>query len=157
LPTILLQGFALGPTILAASNVAMSNVAPVDVNDVQTAYYFIRQLGNTFGVTTVTVLLDRRMTFHSSRILDYSNRLDPTVTSTLARYAMLVHRNGGGGSNPALGALQLFQANVITQSRLLAYIDIYFGLAAIAATGLLFLILAQIKGNKTVQHHFHGW
>jgi MFS transporter, DHA2 family, multidrug resistance protein len=156
-PAILLQGFALAPTILAAANVATANTAPVDLNDVSTAYFFIRQLGNTFGVTAVTILFDHRMTFHSSRMLDEANRLDPTVRTTLSEYAALVHRNGGGGSNPGLGALQIFQSDVITQSRLLSYIDIYFGLAAIAALGLFLLILTKIE-NKAARHHlFHPW
>ena len=96
------------------------------------------------------------MTLHSLRLLDTANRVDPTTRSTLAQYAALIHRNGGGGSNPALGALQLFQANVITQSRLLSYIDIYFGLAALAGLGLFFLVIARIE-NKTTHHHFHPW
>jgi hypothetical protein len=49
---------------------------------------------------------------HSSRLLDVSNRLDPTTSSTLAQYADLIHRNGGATSVPALGALQLFQNNL---------------------------------------------
>jgi MFS transporter, DHA2 family, multidrug resistance protein len=156
-PAILLQGFALGPTVLAAANVATANTISPDLNDVSTAYFFIRQLGNTFGVTAVTILFDHRMTFHSSRMLDFSNRLDPTVRTTLSEYAALVHRNGGGGSNPTLGALQIFQSDVILQSRLLSYIDVYFGLAAIAGAGLFFLALTRIKDNKPWQHHFHLW
>jgi DHA2 family multidrug resistance protein len=156
-PVILLQGLVLAPALLAAASVATANTAPVDMNDVSTAYFFIRQMGNTFGVAAATILFDHRMTFHSSRILDRANRLDPTVRSTLSEYAALVHRNVGGGSNPELGALQIFQSDVITQSRLLSYVDIYFGLAAIAALGLLFLILSRIK-NKVAQHHmFHHW
>jgi len=72
------------------------------------------------------------MTFHSSRLLDVANRPDPTVRSTLSQYANLIHRNGGGSSSPALGVLQIFQANAITQSRLLSCVDVYFGLAALA-------------------------
>jgi MFS transporter, DHA2 family, multidrug resistance protein len=159
-PAIFLQGLSLGPTILSASNIVTSNTAMAEQNDISTAFYFIRQLGNTFGVTAVTVLFDHRMTFHSSRMLDLSNRLDPTVRTTLTQYAGLIHRNGGGGSNPLLGALQLFQANVITQSRLLSYIDVYFGLAAAAAAGLLFLGISRIKGTRTTHKrhvHFLSW
>jgi len=155
-PALFLQGLSLAPTILGASNVATANAALPDLNDISTSYYFIRQLGNTFGVTAAAVLFDHRMTFHSSRLLDVANRLEPRVRSTLAQYEALVHRNGGDGSNSTLGALQLFQADVITQSRLLSYIDIYFGLAVLAAVGLIFLVLAQIK-RKDAEHHFHCW
>ena len=82
-------------------------------------FFFVRQLGNTFGVTAATVMFDRRMTFHSSRLLDVANRIDPIVTSTLSSYSNLIHRNGGPGSVPGFGALQIFQNNVVVQSRLL--------------------------------------
>jgi len=107
-------------------------------------------------VTAVTILFDHRMTFHSSRILDVAHRLDPTVRSTLAQYAELIRRNGGGSSDPVLGALQIFQGNVITQSMLLSYIDIYFGLAAIALLALILLVIGRIK-PKAGPHHFFPW
>jgi MFS transporter, DHA2 family, multidrug resistance protein len=155
-PAVLLQGFALGPVLLGAANVATGDSSIVDQNDISTTYFFVRQLGNTFGITAATVLFDRRMTLHSSRLLDLANRADPVVQSTLRQYAGLIHRNGGGSSNPVLGALQIFQANVITQSRLLSYIDIYFGLAVLAGVGLVLLLVARIK-NRPGPPHFHLW
>jgi DHA2 family multidrug resistance protein len=154
-PAIFLQGVSLGPTLIGASNIATANAPLVDLNDISTTYFFVRQLGNTFGVTAATVLFDHRMTFHSSRILDVANRLDPILRSTLTDYRAVVHRTGGGGSNPVLGALQLFEANVITQSRLLSYIDIYFGLASLAALALFLLAFTRIERKYTDRHHFH--
>jgi MFS transporter, DHA2 family, multidrug resistance protein len=155
-PAIFLQGFCVAPTLVAAGNVVSSNAPVADVNDISTTYFFVRQLGNTFGVTAATVMFDRRMTLHSSRLLDVSNRLDATTRSTLAQYANLIHRNGGPTSVPTLGALQLFQNNVITQSRLLSYIDIYFGLATLAVVALVSIALTKIK-PKPGPHHFHPW
>jgi DHA2 family multidrug resistance protein len=102
------------------------------------------------------VLFDRRMTLHSSRLLDVSNRLDATTRSTLAQYANLIHRNGGAGSDPALGALQLFQNNVITQSRLFSYIDIYFGLAVLGVVALISIAVTQIE-HKLGDRSFLPW
>ncbi len=155
-PVIFLQGFCIGPVILAAGNVVSANAPIAQVNDISTTYFFVRQLGNTFGVTAATVLFDRRMTLHSSRLLDVSNRLDATTRSTLAQYANLIHRNGGGSSDPALGALQLFQNNVITQSRLFSYIDIYFGLAMLGVVALISIGISRIK-PKPGPHHFLPW
>jgi hypothetical protein len=92
-PAIFLQGFCIGPVILAAGNVVTANAPVAYVNDISTTYFFVRQLGNTFGVTAATVLFDRRMTLHSLRLLDTSNRLDATTRSTLAQYAHLIHRS----------------------------------------------------------------
>jgi DHA2 family multidrug resistance protein len=155
-PAIFLQGFCISPVLTAAGNVVTSNAPVADVNDISTTYFFVRQLGNTFGVTAATVMFDRRMTLHSSRLLDVSNRLDATTRSTLAQYADLIHRNGGATSVPALGALQLFQNNVITQSRLLSYIDIYFGLATLGVVALISIAVTKTK-PKLGQHHFHPW
>jgi MFS transporter, DHA2 family, multidrug resistance protein len=155
-PAIFLQGFCIGPVILAAGNVVSANAPIADVNDISTTYFFVRQLGNTFGVTAATVLFDRRMTLHSSRLLDVSNRLDATTRSTLAQYANLIHRNGGASSDPALGALQLFQNNVITQSRLFSYIDIYFGLAMLGVVALISIAISRVK-PKIGAHHFLLW
>jgi MFS transporter, DHA2 family, multidrug resistance protein len=155
-PAIFLQGFCVAPVILAAGNVVSASAWIADVNDVSTTYFFVRQLGNTFGVTAATVLFDRRMSLHSSRLLDVSNRLDATTRTTLGQYADLIHRNGGGASNPALGALQLFENNVITQSRLLSYIDIYFFLAALGVVALISIAVTRIK-PKLGNIHFHPW
>lgn len=155
-PVIFLQGFCIGPVILAAGNVVTANAPLAELNDISTTYFFVRQLGNTFGVTAATVLFDRRMTLHSARLLDVSNRLDATTRSTLAQYANLIHRNGGGTSDPALGALQLFQNNVITQSRLFSYIDVYFGLATLGVVALVSVAVTKIK-SKHGPIHFHPW
>ncbi len=157
-PALFLQGLFLAPTLLGAANVATGNVPLADVNDVSTMFFFVRQLGNTMGVTAATVLFDHRMTVHSTYLLDTANRLDPTALSTLHAYSGLVHRNAGGAYDPSLGALRLFQNNVIIQSRLLSYIDIYFGLALLAAIGVILLWLARARfrsASSQVPAHFH--
>jgi DHA2 family multidrug resistance protein len=153
---IFLQGLSLGPALLGAANISTANALPADLNDVSTMFFFMRQLGNTFGVTAATVFFDRRMTFHSSRLLDVANRIDPTVTSTLSTYSALIHRNGGPGSIPGFGALQIFQNNVITQSRLLSFIDIYLGMAVLVGVGLLLLAITKFR-FKNGPHCFHIW
>jgi len=155
-PVIFVQGFCIGPVILAAGNVVTANAPVAEVNDISTTYFFVRQLGNTFGVTAATVMFDRRMTLHSSRLLDVSNRLDATTRTTLAQYADLIHRNGGASSNPGLGALQLFQNDVITQSRLFSYIDTYFGLAMLGVVALVSIAIARIR-TRIGPHHFLPW
>jgi DHA2 family multidrug resistance protein len=153
---IFLQGLALGPILLAASNIATGQASLPDLNDVSTSYFFARQLGVTFGVTAVTVMFDRRMTFHSSRMLDVANHLDPATHQTLSSFSALISRNGGATSTPGSGALELFQSTVVIQSRLLSYIDIYFGMAVLCVLALVFLGISRIKRPKGVPH-WHIW
>jgi DHA2 family multidrug resistance protein len=143
---------------LGASNVSTSQAAIVDLNDISTSYFFVRQLGNTFGVTAATVMFDHRQTLHSARLVDVANRLDPTLQSTLSQYSGLIARDGGASSNPALGAVQIFQSAVITQSRLLSYIDIYYGLAVLSIVVLCLIAVARSKdGALSASSLFHLW
>jgi hypothetical protein len=103
-----------------------------------------------------TVIFCHRLTLHSARLLDVANRLDPTVQSTLSSYSGLIVRNAGAGSNPALGALQLFRANIITQSRLLSYIDIYLGLAVLSGVAVVLLAVGRLKPSTNLMY-WHLW
>jgi DHA2 family multidrug resistance protein len=153
-----LQGASLAQLLLGASNVSTSQATLSNQNDVSTSYFFVRQLGNTFGVTAATVMFDHRQTLHSARLVDVANRFDPTLQSTLLQYSSLIARNGGGAANPALGAVQVFQSNVITQSRLLSYIDIYLGLAVLSAVVLCLSFVSRPKDTaSSVYVDFHLW
>jgi DHA2 family multidrug resistance protein len=140
-----LQGASLAPLLLGASNVSTGQATIANQNDVSTSYLFVRQMGNTFGVTAATVMFDHRQTLHSARLIDVANRLNPTLQSTLSQYSGLIARNGGAGANPVLGAVQIFQSHVIIQSRLLSYIDIYLGLAVLSAIVLCLVFVSRTK------------
>jgi MFS transporter, DHA2 family, multidrug resistance protein len=134
--TLAFQGFAQGIATIAVANAITGQLATSDIWEGDTTYFFVRQLGNTFGLTAVTILFDRRMTLHSSRLLDVANQLDPATHATLSSYSGLIARSAGAGSDPQLGALQLFQSNVITQSRVLSYIDVSAFLALLFVVGV---------------------
>lgn len=144
---LLLKGVGIGMAVIGISASVTGQLSSVDVWEGDTTYFFVRQLGNTFAVSAVTILFDRRMTLHSSRLLDVANRLDPTTRATLSSYAGLTGRVAGAGIDPRLGALQLFQNNVITQSRLLSYIDISFFLAALCVAGAIFTVISKFRSS----------
>jgi DHA2 family multidrug resistance protein len=153
-----LQGTSLAQLLLGASNVSTSQATLTNQNDVSTGYFFVRQLGNTLGVSAATVMFDHRQTLHSARLIDVANRFDPTLQSTLSQYSSLIARNGGATANPTLGAIQIFQSNVITQSRLLSYIDIYLGLAVLSAVVLCLLFVSRTKdASSRIHFDFHLW
>ena len=89
------QGASLAPLLLGASNISTGQATLSNQNDVSTGYFFVRQLGNTFGVTAATVMFDHRQTLHSARLVDVANRFNPTLQSTMSRYSSLIARNGG--------------------------------------------------------------
>jgi hypothetical protein len=84
-------------------------------------YFFLRQVGASLGVSAAAVLIDQRMTMHSSRLLDTANRLDPVVQRVLRDFASLIaaRAHGTGVSDP--GNYQLFQGLVVTQARFVGF------------------------------------
>jgi predicted MFS family arabinose efflux permease len=150
------QGFALGPLWFGVANMAVAGIDLPRISEAEATYYFVRQLGNSFGVTAAAVIYDRRLTLHSSRLLDTANRLDPTVTRYLSAFAGTVHRNGGPGSVPNLGALQIFQQIVDVQSKLLSFVDISYCLGILCVVGVL-LALTSRERVRRVLHHVHLW
>jgi DHA2 family multidrug resistance protein len=149
---LFIQGIAIAPIAVGISNLALGKVPLEHMSDTDATYYFVRQMGNTFGVTAVAVIFDRRLTLHSSRLLDVANRLDPTVRTTLAAYASVVARKGGGAHDPSLGALQIFQNVVVVQTRLLTFIDISFFLAVLCVVGIILTLFAHSKIKQALSH-----
>jgi MFS family permease len=150
------QGFAIGPMWFGVANVAVGQIELPRLSEAEAAYYFVRQLGNSFGVTFASVLLDRRLTFHSSRLLDTANRLDPITRRYLTAFARTVARNAGGGVQPSLGSLQIFQQLVAVQSRLLTFVDISYCLMILCAVGIVLALLTRADVRR-VWHHIHLW
>jgi MFS transporter, DHA2 family, multidrug resistance protein len=120
-------------------------------NEAASSYFFLRQVGASLGVTAAAILIDQRMTVHSSRLLDTANRLDPIVQRVLRDFASLIAVRADATSVPDPGNYQLFQGLVVTQARLLAFIDICFCLAVAAAIGLVVLAVARWRQLHAVE------
>lgn len=140
---VAVHGVSLGWLITGLTNVAMKGIEPAYLSETDTAFRVIRQIGSNVGVTAAAVLLDWRMTLHSSRLLDVANRLDPKTHAAVTRYAGIVGQRVGPVSLPMPGGYQLFENAVIQQSRLLAYMDIFWCLTVLGAVGLVVTLLTR--------------
>jgi len=140
---LLLHGTGVGLLLAGTSLLSTGSLDRRFQNEAATSYFFLRQLGASLGVTAAAVLIDQRMTVHSSRILDAANRLNPAVQTTLRDFAAVIAARGDGTSVPNPGNYEIFRGLVVTQARLLAFIDICFCLAVGAAFFLIVLAVAR--------------
>ncbi len=85
------------------------------------SYFFLRQVGASLGVSAAAVLIDQRMTMHSSRLLDTANRLDALVPRVLRDSASLIAARAHGTSVSDPGNYELFQGLVVTQARFVGF------------------------------------
>jgi hypothetical protein len=149
---LLLHGLGSGLFLASISLLSTGTLERRFQNEAASSYFFLRQVGSSLGVTAAAVLIDRRMTVHSARLLDVANRLDPAVQTVLREFAALISARANGTSVPDPGNYQLFQGLVVTQARLLAFIDICFCLAVAAAIGLIVLMLVRRRQLHAVEH-----
>ncbi len=152
---LFLHGLGSGLFLAAISLLSTGTLERRFQNEAASSYFFLRQVGSSLGVTAAAVLIDQRMTVHSSRLLDVANRLDPTVQTVLREFAALISARANGTSVPDPGNYQLFQGLVVTQARLLAFIDICFCLAVAAAIGLIVLMVVRWRQLHAVEQHSH--
>jgi DHA2 family multidrug resistance protein len=123
-----LNGVFIALSVPTLGIVAFAQVDGREVSSARAMYYGFRQLGASFGVTLAALLVDRRMSHHSSRILD-----------------AIASRNQSLFSLASPAALAL---TVKRQSAVLSYADVFL-LMAFVAVGTIPLVLLLPKPPAT--------
>ena len=113
-----------------------------------------RNIGGSVGISFVTTLLARRTQFHQVRLSENLSAANPKFQSVLHG---MTSNFSGGGSGPGTALQQayaLVQANVIRQSTMLAYVDIFWllGVIIFCLIPCVFLIRKPKPGGEIVVH-----
>jgi EmrB/QacA subfamily drug resistance transporter len=119
-----LNGVFIALSVPTLGIVAFVKVSAAAASSARATYYGFRQLGASVGVTLASVLIDRRMSFHSSRLLDSFAARDVTVLGTAANV-----------SSRTLSML------VRRQSSTLSYSDVFITMTLVAVCTLAFIPL----------------
>ena len=144
---LLLHGLSLGVLLPGVTNLLLGRTSFRLIDFGMTIYFFFRQLGSAVGVAATVALIDIRETLHSSRLLDTANRLSPTVDNAVRHLTLLLHSRSRPSNMAAAGAYQLFRGNVVKQTNLLAFIDVFWCLAFLAAAGILWILVLQWRDH----------
>ena len=148
---LVLHGISLGMLLPGVTNVLVGHAHFRYIAFAMTIYYTFRQLGGAIGVAATVALLDIRETLHSGRLLDTANRLNPIVGDVVRHLGFRLHAQGLPSNVAHEGAFRLFQLMVAKQTSLLAFIDVFWGLALLGLVGIvLVLIFARSGMTKTV-------
>jgi len=140
-------------------NTAAYSFLPRDKNNAASGLMNLaRNIGGSVGISFVTTLLARRAQFHQVRLVENLSAANPQFQSTLRG---MTGTFSGGGAGPGSGAgsaqqhaYAMVQANVIQQSTMLAYVDIFWLLGAVIFCLLpfVFLIRKPKAGGEIVVH-----
>ncbi len=120
---------ALNGVFIALSVPTLGIVAFAEIKNDQTSnaramYYGCRQLGASIGVTCAAVLIDRRMSLHSARLLD----------SFVGRDVSIIGRTASLTSQTLASAVR-------RQSSVLSYADVFYAMTLVALITLFFVPL----------------
>jgi len=113
-----------------------------------------RNIGGSVGISFVTTLLARRTQFHQVRLSENLSATNPKFQAVLHG---MTSNFSGGGSGPGTALQQAYammQENVIRQSTMLAYVDIFWllGVVIFCLIPCVFLIRKPKPGGEVVVH-----
>jgi EmrB/QacA subfamily drug resistance transporter len=120
-----LNGAFIALSVPTLGIVAFSRIKDSQTSNARALYYGFRQFGASVGVTCAAVLIDRRMTLHSSRLLEAFAARDPSIL----------------GMSSSSMTPQAIAGMVHRQSAVLSYADVFYAMTIVAFITLLFLPL----------------
>ena len=109
----------------------------------------LRNEGGSLGIALAETMLARRSQFHRARLVGNTSEANPAFRDLRDR---LTDLNVGAGLDPVSAgrrALAMIDGTIMEQSRLMAYLDIYwiFAVAAFASILVVFFMKRSVSSG----------
>jgi len=131
---LLLNGVFIALSVPTLGGAAFALVTEQETSSARAIFYGLRQFGTSVGVTIAAILVDRRSSLHSGRLLEgFFNRSLASISQS---------------SEFSSEGLKAFEGVIRRQSLVLSFSDVFYVMAGIAAISLLTIPLLPIP--KTV-------
>jgi hypothetical protein len=136
---LFLNGVFIALSVPTLGGAAFALVTDQETSSARAIFYGLRQFGTSVGVTVAVILVDRRSALHSGRLLEaFFNRSLAPISQTQEFSAE---------------ALKTFEALIRKQSLVLAFSDVFYVMAAIAALSLLTVPLLPVPNPGRAASH----
>ena len=136
-----LRGIALMFCYLPANMLALGTVPPEKLKNAAGLYNLTRDLGGALGLATIGTVMNERLHFHWSRLIENINPARPVVQQFLdAQTARLESLISG---DPAQAALKLLAGLVQREALVLTYSDALMMIGAVFVVGVILMPLAR--------------
>jgi DHA2 family multidrug resistance protein len=136
-----LRGIALMFCYLPANMLALGTVPPDKLKNAAGLYNLTRDLGGALGLATIGTVMNDRLHFHWSRLIEDINPARPVVQQFLEtqteRFEMLI------SGDPAQAALKLLAGLVQREALVLSYSDALMMIGAVFVVGVVLMPLAR--------------
>src|SRR3954447_4900358 len=136
-----LRGIALMFCYLPANMLALGTVPPDKLKNAAGLYNLTRDLGGALGLATIGTVMNDRLHFHWSRLIEDVNPARPVVQHFLetqtGRFETMIP------GDPAQAALKLLAGVVQREALVLSYSDTLMMIGAVFVVGVLLMPLAR--------------
>ncbi|MFI5155989.1 MAG: DHA2 family efflux MFS transporter permease subunit [Chitinophagales bacterium] len=147
---LILRGLGMGLLFIPITTLSLSTLKGKQIGQGAAFTGMMRQLGGSFGVAIVTLMLDRRNQAHRNDLVSLMRADDPIVHERLVQLqnAFIAH-----GSSPDIALQQAYRVldlNVMKQAAVLSYMDgfLYLGILFLIFTPFVLMVKHQ-KGTHT--------
>ena len=135
------RGFALMFCYLPANLIALSSVPPDKLKNAAGLYNLTRDLGGALGLATIGTIMNERLHFHWSRLIEDINPARSAVQQFLEaqtnRFESLIP------GDPGQAALKLLANMVQREALVLTYNDVLLLIGAVFVVGLMLMPLVR--------------
>lgn len=144
-----LTGFGAGWQIGPISTLINSQTSNRLLGEGMELYLCQRQLGGSWGIAILTILVDRQRSFWSGRLGEKINDYNQMAQESLRQGASALQHIGFPHAQARAGAMGLMHANLVIQSTVNAFADTFAYQAVIGALALfLVFFFAHGRGLK---------
>jgi MFS transporter, DHA2 family, multidrug resistance protein len=150
---LIFRGVTTVTMFLPLSLAALGPLPKADVGAGSGFFNLTRQLGGTFGIAVLTVVLDHQRAVHRSQLVQHMATTNPLVQERVAQLQQWLSQSGDSGRS-ADQALQVLSLQVDRQAALLAYGDVFRLVALVFLLAIPLVLLlgrpaAPLKDTET--------
>jgi MFS transporter, DHA2 family, multidrug resistance protein len=143
---LILTGFGAGWEIGPVSTLINSQTPPQLLGESMELYLFQRQLGGTWGIAILAILVDRQRSFWSGRLGESLNTYSLMTQDALHQASAALTWAGLPPAQADAAAMALLHARLTIQSVVNAFVDTFRYQAALGVFALL-LVLFFARGH----------
>ena len=139
------QAVGLPFLFVPITNIAYVGLRPEESNQASALMNVARNLGGTFGISTVQTLLAQRSQWHQSHLVERLNPLNPVYANGLTQLSQTLAAHGVPRGQAPAAATALLYRNLGQQAQMLSYVDVFRVLMWVVFAALPLLLLMQGK------------
>ena len=149
-----LQGLGIAFLFVPATQLAYSYLPKEKNNQASSVTNLFRNQGGSFGIALVTTLLSQRMQYHQSVLVTHVTTFDQRLTATVTGITNRFVEHGSSMADASVSALAQVYAIVQQQAAMLAFLDCFRILGAVAFIGVpLGIFIRKFKQGGSAAAH----